>query len=269
MPYIAQMPSSLRRIILLLPALLAIAACSPAQQGDGPPTVLAASSLQDAMEDAADAWEALGHARPRLSFAASSALARQIQFGAPADIFVSADMDWMDYLADKGLIRPGSRTIIASNSLVLVAPAAGGGKDIGGGPHAVSAVLAELGNGRIAMGEPEVVPAGRYGRAALETLGLWQEVERHVVPAENVRAALALVENGEAPLGIVYATDALASDRVRVRAVFPPSSHDPILYPGALLDTAGAEGADAFLAFLTSADGRAIFAGNGFGPPGR
>ena len=229
--------------------------------------VLAASSLQGVMESAADAWAAKGHARPQLAFAASSSLARQIENGAPADIFVSADLDWMDYLAERNLIPPGSRTVIAGNTLVLVAPGEGTGRE--SGREDAATVLAELGDGRLAMGEPESVPAGRYGKAALESLGLWQGVRARIAPAENVRAALALVESGEAPLGIVYATDAKASGRVRVRAVFPASSHDPILYPGALLRTAGNTQAGAFMAFLTSGEGQAIFADNGFAPPGR
>ncbi len=247
-------------LLLSLCCLLA-AACSPPAEDRGP-VVLAAASMQDALEQAADEWEGRGHARPLLSFAASSALARQVASGAPADIFVSADMEWMDWLDERSLIDRGSRAIVATNRLVLVAPI-----EIYADPagDSIETLLAGLGTERLAMADPQAVPAGRYGKAALESLGLWQSVADRVVPAENVRAALALVERGEVPLGIVYATDAHASGRVRIRAFFPPSSHPPILYPAALLAGSGHEDAPAFLAFLTASEGQAILAANGFG----
>lgn len=247
--------------LLLSFCCLLVAACS-GQPADRGPVVLAAASMQDALEQAADEWEGQGHARPLLSFAASSALARQVASGAPADIFVSADMEWMDWLEERDLIDPASRVIVASNLLVLVGPTGAGDA---AGSDSIETLLAGLGTERLAMADPQAVPAGRYGQAALESLGLWQSVADRVVPAENVRAALALVERGEAPLGIVYATDAHASGRVRIRAIFPPSSHPPILYPAALLAGSAHEDAPAFLAFLTAPEGQAILAANGFG----
>ena len=217
--------------------------------------VLAASSLQEAMTDAVEAWEAQGHPEPALSFAASSALARQVESGAPADIFVSADEAWMDELETNGLLRAGSRGDLLGNRLVAIAPK-------GAAPIA----LADLGDGRLALADPEAVPAGRYAKAALETLGLWDGLEDNVVPAENVRAALALVERGEAALGIVYATDALASDRVQVVERLPAGSHPPIRYPVAILAASANPGAQALRAFLASREARAIFERRGFEP---
>ena len=225
------------------------------------PLVLAAASLQEALTAAADVWTRTGHPRPVLSFAASSALARQAIAGAPADLFVSADEGWMDALAQRGLVRRGSRADLVSNRLVLVAPAASRsrvalrpGVDLG----------ALLGRGRLAMADPDAVPAGKYGRIALQRLGAWPQVARRIAAAENVRAALALVERGAAPLGIVYATDARASRRVRIVGVFPAASHPPIRYPIALLRDSRHADAPGFRAFLLSARGQAIFAAHGF-----
>ncbi len=264
------MIGSLRQIALAfsLACLSALGACAPDVEQPAGPVVLAASSLQDVMDDAAASWAAQGHQAPQLSFAASSALARQIESGAPADIFVSADLEWMDHVADMGLIRPDSRIVVASNALVLIAPKSAGVAALPADGD-LKAIISGLGDGHIAMGEPDSVPAGRYGKQALQQLGLWQDVQDHVAPAENVRAALALVESGEARLGIVYATDAAASDKVQVRAIFPAASHDAILYPAAVLQEAKGDQGAAFLAFLASDEGQAIFARNGFGPPPR
>lgn len=225
------------------------------------PLVLAAASLQESMSAAADAWARSGHARPTISFAASSALARQAIAGAPADLFVSADEEWMDALQQRGLLVPGSRADFLGNRLVLVAPRSSRvavrlspGVDL-------ARVLAR---GRLAMADPDAVPAGRYGKAALTRLGAWRGVEGRVVRAENVRAALALVERGAAALGVVYATDAAASRAVRVVAVFPAGSHPPIRYPLALLKSSRSPDAQGFRAFLLSARGKAIFARYGF-----
>lgn len=207
------------------------------------------------MEEAADAWAASGHPRPALSFAASSALARQVERGAPADIFVSADQAWMDELDGKGLLRAGSRGDLVGNRLVAIAP-----------KSAASVTLADLGDGLLALADPEAVPAGRYARAALEKLGLWAGFKDNVVPAENVRAALALVERGEVALGIVYATDALASDKVEVVERLPAASHPPIRYPVAVLAASTHPGAQAFRAFLASDEAWAIFERRGFEP---
>ncbi|WP_339708583.1 molybdate ABC transporter substrate-binding protein [uncultured Sphingosinicella sp.] len=250
------------RIVALV--LLALFGALPARAQSAAPVVLAAASLQEALGEAADAWARQRHPRPVLSFAGSSALARQVEAGAPADLFISADEAWMDHIDQRGLLASGSRRVIAGNRLVLIAPL----------DSPVTLRIAKgfplaraLGAGRLAMADPAAVPAGRYGRAALEALGVWAVVEPRVVRSENVRAALALVERGEAPLGIVYATDAAASRKVRVVGVFPASSHPPIRYPAAQLKTAKAKDASAFLAFLGSRQARVILARHGFSVP--
>jgi molybdate transport system substrate-binding protein len=243
-------------------ALPCLAACGTAADAPQPLVVLAAASLQEALEAEADAWARQGHPRPVLAFAASSALARQVESGAPADLFLSADEEWMDTVQQAGDLRQGTRHDLLANSLVLIAPRASGATVDLGRP---SALAAALGSGRLAMADPDAVPAGKYGKAALEHLGAWGRIANKVVRAENVRAALALVESGEAPLGIVYATDAAASDKVRVLAAFPADSHPPIRYPVAVLATSNNEQAAGFERFLGSPHGQAIFARYGFG----
>lgn len=223
------------------------------------PLVLAAASLQESMNAAADAWARKGHPRPTLSFAASSALARQVAAGAPADLFVSADEPWMDDVERRGLIVAGTRAPFLGNRLVLVAPRANPAIPLGELPRA-------LGSGRLAMADPDSVPAGKYGKAALQKLGLWNAVAPRVVRAENVRAALAFVERGAAPFGVVYRTDARASPRVRVAATFPADSHPPIRYPLARLKASASPDAEPFRAFLLSREGRGIFTRFGFTP---
>lgn len=256
----------LRRVLITLAGLVAMAAagCGPREEAPKAPLVLAAASLQESMNEAADRWAAKGHARPVISFAASSALARQIIAGAPADLFVSADEAWMDAVERAGRLRAGTRRPFLGNRLVLITPT-----DVSPAPS-IAAALTGLGDGRLAMADPDSVPAGRYGKAALTSLGLWSRVEARVARGENVRAALALVERGDAPLGIVYETDARATRRVRVVAAFPPGSHPPIRYPVAMVADSAAPDARAFLAFLLSAEGRAIFVRHGFvaGDPG-
>lgn len=214
------------RLILLLACALLLAPAARAQDV----TVFAAASLQDALREIGRDWQARGKPAPRFSFAASSTLARQIEHGAPADLFLSADEAWMDYLQQRRLIVEASRVSPIGNALVLVAPA-GGAREVTlarGGD-----LVALLGpRGRIATGDPAHVPAGRYAQAALEWMGQWQALSPRLARAENVRAALLLVERGEAPLGIVYATDVVAG--VRVAGVFPAESHPPITYPFAL-----------------------------------
>ena len=234
---------------------------APAMAQPAGPLVLAAASLQESLTAAADAWTAKGHPRPRLSFAASSALARQIGSGAPADLFVSADEPWMDDVAAKGLIVPGTRVSFLGNRLALIAPAA---KPVRLAIRPGFPLAASLGTGRLAMADPDAVPAGLYGKAALTRLGVWAAVAPKVARAENVRAALLLVERGETPLGIVYATDARASTGVRVVGLFPAASHPPITYPIARLKAATSRDAEPFRAFLVSRAGKAIFARYGF-----
>ena len=249
----------MRRAFALLMSLLAIAAAVPAAAKA--PLVLAAASLQESMNAAADAWVAQHHDRPVISFGGSSALARQIESGAPADLFVSADEDWMNELAAKGLIVPASRTSFLFNRLVLIAPVTG--------PQHVAIrrgfpLATMLGDGRLAMADA-AVPAGKYGEQALTALGVWGDVAPKVARADNVRAALALVERGVAPYGIVYATDAFASKAVRIVGVFPENSHPLISYPVALLK-GGPDAGDAepFRRFLVSGAGKAIFRRYGF-----
>lgn len=254
------MPLSLLRDLSLL-LLALVAGPAPAAAAQRGPVVLAAASLHEALSDVARVWTARGHARPVISFAGSSALARQIEAGAPADLFIPADEQWMDHVSARGLIRAGSRVPFLSNRLVLVAPAQSKSRLViaQGFPLARS-----LGNGRLAMADPDSVPAGRYGRAALTSLGAWPSLSGRIARAENVRAALALVERGEAPFGIVYATDARASKRVRVVGTFPASSHPPITYPLATLRTSTHPQAEAFRRFLLSREGKAILARRGF-----
>ena len=244
---------------MMLAALIFAPAALAADRG---PLVLAAASLQESLTEIAGRWEAKGHARPVLSFAASSALARQVEARAPADLFASADEQWMDYVAMRGLVAPHSRARLVSNRLVLVAPAASPVKlTIAPG----FALARALGNGRLAMADPDAVPAGIYGKEALTRLGVWPQVAGKVARAESVRAALALVDRGEAPLGIVYATDARVDPGVRVIGVFPENSHSPITYPVARLATSTNPDAEAFRRFLISPEARGIFARYGFG----
>jgi molybdate transport system substrate-binding protein len=246
---------------LLLYLTLLLSATPPTHARDVGPVVLAAASLQESLTDAANVWTARKHPHPVISFAGSSALARQIGAGAPADIFISADEPWMDDVAAKGLLRPGTRTSFLSNRLVLIAPAT---RPVTIAIRRGFPLAAALGNGRLAMADPDAVPAGKYGKDALTALGVWSSVEPKVARAENVRAALALVERGEAPLGIVYATDAIASKGVRVVGTFPANSHAPITYPIAVLKKATSRDAEPFRRFLISREGKAIFTRYGF-----
>ncbi|MFD1786642.1 molybdate ABC transporter substrate-binding protein [Sphingomonas floccifaciens] len=244
---------------LALLALIAVTGVGAAPAPGQGPMVLAAASLQESMTAAADRWVRMGHPRPVISFAASSALARQAMAGAPADLFVSADEAWMDTLAARRLVRAGTRADFLGNRLVLVARAPVAVR-LGRGGN----LMAVLGRGRLAMADPASVPAGKYGQAALTRLGDWAAVKDRIARAENVRAALALVERGAAPLGVVYATDARAAKGVRVVAVFPAASHPPIRYPLAVLQRSRHPDAMGFRAYLLSTAGRAVFAGYGF-----
>lgn len=252
------------RSLKMLLALIALLLAPIATAQERGPLVLAAASLQESLTEAADAWAAKGHPKPVLSFAASSALARQVIAGAPADLFLSADEEWMDAVARAGLLRPGTRTTLLGNRLVLIAPANSRVKLT---PARGFPLARALGNGRLALADPDAVPAGKYARAALTHLGVWSGVAAKVAPAENVRAAMALVERGAAPLGIVYATDAKASRAVRVVGIFPASSHPPIRYPVAVLKGSRHRDSAGFRAFLLSGQGKAIFARHGFSNP--
>lgn len=252
-----------RPVAALLACLaMLLAAVVPASAQTRGPLVLAAASLQESLNAAADGWARKGHPRPVISFAASSALARQIESGAPADLFISADEEWMDHVAGKRLVRPGTRVSFLFNNLVLVAPASSRVR-LTIGPR--FPLARALGNGRLAMADPDTVPAGKYGKEALTRLGVWPSVAGRIARAENVRAALALVDRGEAPLGVVYTTDALADRGVRVVGTFPARSHAPISYPVATLTASTHPDAEGFRRYLISAEGRAVFRRFGFG----
>lgn len=255
----------MRRRSLPLLAALAIPGAMPARAATTP-MVFAAASLQDGLRALGREWGARGHAPPRFSFAASSALARQIEQGAPADLFLSADEAWMDYLQARHLIAEGTRVSPLANALVLIAPKAMAQPVTLSRGVDLAALLGP--NGRIATADPAHVPAGRYARAALESLGQWSTLGPRLARADNVRAALLLVERGEAPLGIVYATDARAAPGVRVVATFPAESHPPITYPMALMRrSAGGAGAPALLAFLAGAEAMHTWRSLGFSIP--
>jgi len=222
--------------------------------------VFAAASLSDALEEVERAFTARTGVRVNASYAASSVLAKQIEAGAPADVFFCADLAWVDYLEARGLLKSGSRREVLGNALVLIAPA-DSPLHLGIAPG--FDLTAALGAGRLAMADPDSVPAGKYARAALTKLGVWQRVSDRLVRGENVRAALAYVARGEAPLGIVYGSDAQAEKRVRVIGVFPEDSHPSITYALAL--TVRARPPAARLAdFLASESARQIFARYGF-----
>ncbi|MEJ0006217.1 MAG: molybdate ABC transporter substrate-binding protein [Steroidobacteraceae bacterium] len=224
--------------------------------------VLGASSLTDALNEIGPAFTAATHRGVKFSYAASSALAKQVEAGAPADVFMSADTDWMDYLQTRNLINAGTRHTVLGNRLVLISPA-DSTVTLKIEPHFALAKV--LGDGRLATGNPDSVPVGKYAKIALTNLGVWSEVQDKIAAADNVRAALALVARGEAPLGVVYRTDALVEKKVRIVAEFPASSHDPIVYPAAATAQAH-DGAADFVKFLSSPAAQAIFAKYGFDP---
>jgi molybdate transport system substrate-binding protein len=224
---------------------LALAGPALAADADKPPiTVFAAASLTNVLQELGDGFTRETTIPIRFSFAASSALARQIESGAPADIFFSADLEWMDYLQTRNLIRRDSRHDVLGNRLVLIAPA---DSTLKLKIEPQFPLAAALGKGRLATGDPDSVPVGRYAREALTTLGVWNAVADRIVRADSVRSALAFVDRGEVPLGIVYETDALIDKKVRVVDVFPAASHLPIVYPIAVT-TAGKTDSEKFIA---------------------
>ncbi|PVE25316.1 molybdate ABC transporter substrate-binding protein [Microvirga sp. KLBC 81] len=233
---------------------------TPAQAKDV--VVFAAASLKNALDDAAAAWKRETGKAAVISYAASNALAKQIEAGAPADIFFSADLDWMDHAALKNLIQPETRINLLGNSLVLIAP---NDTSVQVSLQPGLDLASALGDGRLAMGQVEAVPAGKYGKAALEKLGAWAGVKDRIAQTENVRAALFLVSRGEAPLGIVYKTDAVSDPNVKIVATFPESTHPPIVYPAALTKDAANPDAASFLNFLRSSQAKPFFEKQGFG----
>ena len=247
--------TSLVRMFLIL--TLALSACSKSEPAADGPIILAASSLQEALEEVAGAWVAHGHNRPVLSFAGSPAIARQIEGGAPADIALLADEQWMDVLEAENFLAPETRRALLGNRLVLVEPVESANAPVS---ENLDNLPDLLGHNRLAMADPGSVPAGRYGRAALQSLRLWDKLSGQVAPTENVRAALALVERGETPYGLVYASDLAASAKVRLAADIPQTAQPPIRYPVALLASSSHADARDFLQFLASPEAEAIFA---------
>ncbi|WEZ85095.1 molybdate ABC transporter substrate-binding protein [Rhizobium sp. 32-5/1] len=223
-------------------------------------TIFAAASLKNALDAVNTQWQKQSGKEATVSYAASSALAKQIESGAPADVFISADLSWMDYLAENKLIKEGTRANLIGNRLVLIA-----GKDTADVDIKHGFDLAALvGDGKLAMGAVDSVPAGKYGKAALEQLGAWPSVEARVAGAENVRAALLLVSKGEAPYGIVYQTDAVADPEVKVVGTFPEDTHPPIVYPIAITTDAESPAAVAYVDFVKSEEAAALFKAQGF-----
>ena len=251
-----------RREILGIAAAIAVAGKTTVTRAEAQPLlVFAAASLKNALDDIDAGWRRGTGKRAAISYAASSLLAKQIENGAPADLFISADSDWMDYLATRKLIQPGSRSDLLGNSLVLIASAASSvNLTIAPG----FPLAAALGGGRLAMADPAAVPAGRYGKAALEKLGVWDTVASRIAAAENVRAALLLVARGEAPLGIVYSTDAAIEPGVRIAGIFPRDTHPPIVYPIALTASSTNPDAPPLLVYLRGAAAHAQFQKAGF-----
>ena len=241
-------------------------AARPGRAEAGKLTVFAAASLTDALTRIGAVWQAQGHAAPAFSFDSSAALARQIDRGAPADLFLSADEKWMNWLAARGRLQAETRRDLVGNRLVLVERKAGlkpltlaRGADLAGilGPQ-----------GRLAVGDPASVPAGIYAKQALTSLGLWEAVKDRLAPAQNVRAALLLVERGEAPAGIVYGSDVRVAPGLAVAGIFPPASHPPIVYPGAVVKGSAMPGpAGAMLNYLGGGAAQAIFHNLGFTTP--
>jgi molybdate transport system substrate-binding protein len=251
-----------RRLVLLLAALLL--APAPGRADTVPLHVLAAATLKSALDAVVEDWQRTGGAPVTRVYGPTPALAKQIENGAPADLFFSADPDWMDYLGDRHLIRAGTSRDVVGNRLVLVAAA----------QSQLAATIAPgfplaslLGDGRLAMCDPEHDPAGRYGRASLMALGVWSAVEGRLAIAENVRVAVAMVGRGEAPLAIAFATDAMGTDGVKVIGSFPDETHKPIRYPAAIVAASTHPEAARFLDYLVSPAGRAAFERFGYRAP--
>jgi molybdate transport system substrate-binding protein len=251
-----------RRTWLGLALASALAPATAARAQAGGLVIFAAASLKNALDEIATDWSKAGsNPMPKISYAASSALAKQMEQGAPADLFISADLDWMDYVAKKDLIQSDTRVNLLGNKIVLIAPKDSKvSLDVKQGFDLAKA----LGGGKLAMGNVDAVPAGKYGKAALEKLGAWNGVKDSIAQADNVRAALLLVGRGEAPLGIVYSTDAAAEPNVKIVGTFPEDSHPPIIYPAAVIKGTKSLEAKPFLDYLKSIKARPAFEKQGF-----
>lgn len=255
-----------RRLFVLIMLVMLMGVNTPAEQGFAGETevvVFAAASTTNAITEIGQIYEAQGLGRITPSFASSSTLAKQIAGGAPADVFLSANKKWMDFLEQKGAIEKASRFDLLGNRIVLIVPMESPLQtvEIKKGLN-LSALLGS--DGRLSMGDPDHVPAGMYGRGALENLGLWGQVKNRLAPTKDVRAALVLVERAEAPLGQVYATDAAISGKVRIVGTFPVDSHKPIVYPVAAVAGGKSDAASAFMNFLNTPESRVIFEKYGF-----
>jgi molybdate transport system substrate-binding protein len=255
--------NSIRRLWLsLLGAGLGLSVLAgPVAAQSKDPLVFAAASLKNALDEIGGRWQSQAGKKAVISYAASNTLIRQIEAGAPADIFISADLDWMDYGQQKNLIRPETRVNLLGNRIVLIAP-----KDstVNLDLRPGFDLVGPLKGGRLAIGNVDVVPAGKYGKAALERLGAWDSVKDRIAQTENVRAALLLVARGEAPLGIVYQTDAVSDPNVKIVGTFPENTHPPIIYPIALTRESSNPDAAALLTFIRSPVARAAFERQGF-----
>jgi len=245
-------PFATTQLMLFAPLLVAASLGILFGTGDlparAPLRVFGAASLKDALDDANVRYQRVTGRQAIASYGGSDAMAKQVENGAPADIFISADTDWMDYLAKRSLIKPETRLNFLGNKLVLIASA--GSADVAIGPNFPLAQA--LGNGRLAIANPASVPAGKYGKAALEALGVWTSVEGRLAPAPDVRATLKLVSHREAPLGIVYQTDAVTDQGVDIVGTFPAPSHPPIVYPLAVTAASTNPTAKSYIAFLQS-----------------
>ena len=245
---------------------LAVAVClltGPVQARAADLTVFAAASTTNALTEIARIYESGGGDKAALSFAASSTLAKQIENGAPADVFLSANAQWMDYLEEKDLLAAGSRSDLLGNRIVFIVPASSAVQSVTVSPQLdLAAMLGK--DGLLALGDPAHVPVGTYAKAALERLQLWPQVENRIAPAKDVRAGLVLVERAESPLGVVYASDAVISDKVRIVGEFPADSHPPVNYPVAALKTANSDAALRFIKFLGAPQAREVWAKHGF-----
>ena len=243
-------------------ALAATLPPSPTGAQSAPVIVFAAASLKNALDEVAAGWTTKSGVEVKTSYAASPALAKQIEEGAPAELFISADLDWMDYVDQKNLVKTGTRGNLLGNSIVLVASKNWTKGDIKIEPN--FPLVGLLGDGRLAMAGVVSVPAGKYAKAALEKLGVWNAIANKVAESENVRAALVLVAHGEAPLGIVYRTDAAAEPSVKIIGTFPEGSHPPIVYPAAALASSKNAKAEEFLRYLAGPEAKTVFEKNGF-----
>jgi len=256
------MQQKLRRVFVIGAIAAAVfITMAPASAQTQDILVFGAASLKNALDDANARYQRKTGGKIVVSYGASSTLAKQLESGAPADIFISADLDWMDYVAQRKLIKPETRANFLGNKLVLIAP--GESKvTLTIGPNFPLAQA--LGGGRLAMADPAFVPAGKYGKASLEALGVWNSVSDKIAPAQDVRTALTYVSRGEAPLGIVYQTDAAADKGVKVVGAFPDGTHPPIIYPMAVTAASNNPGVGAYMSFLKSSEARSAFESQGF-----